>query len=111
MLQITDDGNAGEIAIATTDGNLTVQGQLSAIAVQGNGGDVTLTAKLDIQAGAIDASADAGNAGEIAIATTDGNLVIQGTISTDAVQGNGGDVALTAEMDLQIDDILTGTPA
>ena len=103
-------GDSGDVTITSTEGSISFpMGSISTgIQSAGNGGDVTLTAKLDIQTNDITTIATDGNAGAIAIATTDGKLLIEGPIwASVSGQGDSGDVTLMAKLDIQTSTIAT----
>ncbi|HBL59912.1 MAG TPA: hypothetical protein DDZ80_15970, partial [Cyanobacteria bacterium UBA8803] len=98
------NGNAGQVTLTATGGNITVNGSIESQAgtgtgTNGTGGDITLNATGDITTGNIltRLPLGTGNAGTITL-ISGGNIdTSAGTLdSSSAINGNGGTITLTA---------------
>ncbi|GAB4535656.1 MAG: hypothetical protein Tsb0014_22830 [Pleurocapsa sp.] len=107
---VTTDG--GAIAI-NSGGKINAIGDLDSSTEQPserNGGNVTLEAENEIKIASIDSSSD-NSGGDIKITSNKGGIEVLSTqgIFSSATTGDGGDVTLTAENDLKLIGIVTGS--
>ncbi|NES24170.1 MAG: filamentous hemagglutinin N-terminal domain-containing protein, partial [Symploca sp. SIO3E6] len=122
-IAVSIDGNAGNIEFNSNLGNIdTTAGTLISASDEGNAGNITLTAKgdiitgdenstsidfngiasdinldnIDITPGSLISASNAGNAGDITLAT-EGNITTADTISASR-EGNGGNIKFSSNL-------------
>ncbi|MBW4493705.1 MAG: CHAT domain-containing protein [Oscillatoria princeps RMCB-10] len=97
-------GSGGNITLNSSAGGINTSGggTLYSVSRQGNGGSVTLTASGDIKTGSITSSSyGTGSGGNIALNSSAGGInTSAGAVDSSSVEGNGGNVTLTAERDI-----------
>ncbi|NES20248.1 MAG: S-layer family protein, partial [Symploca sp. SIO3E6] len=122
-IAVSQDGNAGNIEFNSNLGNInTTAGTLISASDEGNAGNITLTAKgdiitgdenstsndfngiasdinldnIDINPGSLISTSNAGNAGDITLAT-EGNITTADTTSASR-EGNGGNIKFSSNL-------------
>ncbi|MBW4495392.1 MAG: CHAT domain-containing protein [Oscillatoria princeps RMCB-10] len=91
-------GSGGDIAITSSAGGINSDGALDSSSVEGDGGNIALTASGDIKTGHIwSYSLGTGNGGNITLNSSAGGIdTSNGWLDSYAKAGNGGSVTLTA---------------
>jgi filamentous hemagglutinin family protein len=97
-------GVVGDITLTSRDGAITSTARLDAGTTNGKAGNVTLTAQNRISAADIRSYAvngGTGDSGDVSLTSNTGNIRV-GPIRTGADKGDGGDVVLNSQQNIQV---------
>jgi large exoprotein involved in heme utilization and adhesion len=103
----SDAGNAGTVEINASNSIALSATSFTTSAVQGEGGDIAITAGQDLQLTnqtTVSAeSSGAGDSGTVTLTANNGNFQSNNsTVSTSAQQAQGGDIAISAGQNLEL---------
>ncbi|MEQ9485499.1 two-partner secretion domain-containing protein [Coleofasciculus sp. F4-SAH-05] len=100
--------HSGQINLTSTNGRIdTTAGELDSASTGGTGGDITFVAHDHIQTGNINSSSRFSNSGEISLTSTNGRIdSTTGWLDSSSIEGNGGNIWLSANGTINTADIL-----
>ncbi|MGD1807697.1 CHAT domain-containing protein [Dapis sp. BLCC M126] len=101
-------GDAGAINITSINGFIdTTSGVITSDSSSGNAATVNLSAFGDINTAKIDSFSVQGDGGKITMNSSSGSIHTNGVLNSTSDLGNGGDIVLNAEGDIEISKIET----
>ncbi len=107
QLKTSGSNQSGKITLESFNGEIdTTGGSLDSSSLEGNGGDISLTAEGNITTNnIISYSFGEGRGGNITLSSNNGEINTTGSLDSSSSTGNGGNVSLTAEGNITTNNI------
>ncbi|MFN6473773.1 MAG: filamentous hemagglutinin N-terminal domain-containing protein [Nostoc sp. SerVER01] len=94
------EGDAGNVSLTSTEGNIVLNRDIESSTPRGTGGNIDITAKGNIttndRLGSFVDTNGEGDAGNVSLTSTEGNIVLNGDIVSSTPSGTGGDITLSS---------------